>query len=45
MTSRMENSLKSSSALERATITKAFKYSATKECDKLDLSYFSEKLI
>ncbi|TNV72944.1 hypothetical protein FGO68_gene9894 [Halteria grandinella] len=45
MNSVLENSFRSPSALERATITKAFKYSSTKECNGHDLGYFTEYLI
>ena len=45
MSAALENSLKSASALERATVTKAFKYSASKETNAFDLQIFVELLI
>lgn len=45
MSAALENSFKSSSGLERATVTKSFKFGAAKETSALDLSFFIEHLV
>ena len=41
----LENSFKSTNALERATVVKSFKYAASKETDSMDLSLTVELII
>lgn len=45
MSSLLEAAFKSSSPLERATVTKSFKYGATKDTNQMDLQIFLEYLI
>ncbi len=45
MSGQFENSFKSASALERATVTKSFKFGASKETSSFDLEIFIEYLI
>jgi hypothetical protein len=41
----LSKSLKSASALERATVAKSFKFGASKETSALDLQFSVEELI
>jgi cullin-associated NEDD8-dissociated protein 1 len=45
MATALENSLKSASSFERSTVTKAFKYSTSKDTNVFDLEYFVELLV
>lgn len=45
MSSQLETSFKSSSAFERATVTKSFKFGASRETNPMDLHIFIEYLI
>ena len=45
MTGDLEQAIKSSNALERATVTKSFKYAASKETDSADLENSIEVLL
>lgn len=44
MQAPMENAFKSANALERATVTKSFKYAVSKDTESLDLEGFTEFL-